>query len=92
MLLDPNSTDGPGVRDAEILDPATPAGQTGKWRLSDSSAWITGDPEIAAGWAIDGIVPMQIAGAWVYTRWAAAAGRTMLAPLVGAWAGELARG
>jgi len=92
VLLDPNSTDGPDVRDAEILDPAMPAGQTGKWRLSDSSAWITGDPEIAAGWAVDGIVPMQIAGAWVYTRWEAAAGRTMLAPLVGAWAGELARG
>ncbi|MFM7737269.1 MAG: hypothetical protein ACKPBU_14975 [Alphaproteobacteria bacterium] len=90
VLLDPNSTDRPDVRDAEILDPAMPAGRTGSWRLSDSAAWILQDPDIAAGWAADGVVPMQVAGAWVFTRWDTAAGRSRLAPLVAAWAGELA--
>jgi len=91
VLLDPNSTDGPDVRDAEILDPAMPAGRIGPWRLSDSAAWILQDPDISAGWEADGVVPMQVAGAWVFTRWDVAAGRSLMAPLVTAWADELGR-
>jgi hypothetical protein len=89
VLLDPNSTDAPGVRDAEILDPAMPAGRTGSWRLSDSSTWILQDPEIAAAWEADGVAPMQLAGAWVWTRWDVAAGRSRMGPLVAAWADEI---
>lgn len=92
VLLDPNAAESPDVRDALILDPAMPAGRTGPWRLSDSAAWICTDPDIAAGWRADGIQPTQVAGAWAFTRWDRANGRTDAAPLVAAWAQELARG
>ena len=91
VLLDPNAAESPDARDAAILDPAMPAGRTGPWRLSDSAAWICTDPDIAAGWRADGIQPTQVAGAWAFTRWDRARGRTGASPLVAAWAQELAR-
>jgi hypothetical protein len=91
VLLDPNAAESPDARDAAILDPAMPTGRTGPWRLSDSAAWICTDPDIAAGWRADGIQPTQVAGAWAFTRWNRARGRTGASPLVAAWAQELAR-
>jgi hypothetical protein len=92
VLLNPNAQESPDLRDAAILDPAMPAGRTGPWRLSDSAAWICTDPDIADAWQADGIQPTQVAGAWVFSRWNAAQGRSRIAPLVAAWAHELAAG
>ncbi len=91
VLLHPNAEESIESADAEILDPAMPAAHEGPWRLTDSADWISGDPEIAAAWVADSIEPTQIGGAWVFTRWNAASGQSLLAPLVTAWAGELAR-
>ena len=90
VLLHPDDMGTPDSDDPQILDPAMPMEATGVWRLSDSAAWITGDPDIAAGWAESDIRPTQIGGVWVFTRWRAQHDRSRLAPLIRAWADELA--
>lgn len=90
VLLDPNSTQGPEVRDAEILDPAMPAGKSGSWTLADSAKWITQDPDIRREWRKAGIGETQIGGAWLFSRWDKATGRPKLGPLAAAWAAQLA--
>lgn len=90
VLLDPNSAQGPEVRDAEVLDPAMPAGRTGPWTLRDSAKWITQDADIRREWKKSGIGETQIGGAWLFSRWNRATGRPDLGRLPAAWASELA--
>ncbi|MFM8761744.1 MAG: hypothetical protein ACKOFC_00515 [Solirubrobacterales bacterium] len=90
VLLDPNSTQPAGERDAEVLDPAMPAGRSGRWTLSDSAKWITQDPDIRREWRRAGIGETQVGGAWLFARWQWPAGRPALGPLPAAWAAELA--
>jgi len=90
LLLHPNDAGTPDDSDPEVLDPAKPLDQSGAWRLSDSARAITQDPDIAQGWADSGIEPTQIGGAWVFTRWTNTHDRSQLAPLIQAWAAELA--
>jgi len=90
VLLHPNESESPDHDDVEILDPAKPSDETkATWRLSDSAQVITGDPDIAKGWADGGIQPTQIGGVWVFSRWSASHDRSLLAPLIRAWADEL---
>jgi hypothetical protein len=91
-LLDPNETDPLDQADVAILDPAMPADATQQpWRLSDSAAAITQDPDIAQGWQDSGIEPTQIGGVWVFALMAPSQGRPQLAALVAAWATQLAQ-
>jgi hypothetical protein len=90
LLLHPNDAGSADDSDPEVLDPAKPLDQSGVWRLSDSARAITQDPDIAQGWVDSGIEPTQIGGAWVFTRWSATHDRSQLAPLIQAWASELA--
>jgi hypothetical protein len=89
-LLHPEDVGGPDDDDPTLLDPAQPLEDTSTWRLSDSAAQITIDPEIDAAWRAAGIGPTQLGGVWVFTRWDAARGRAALAPLVASWAKALA--
>ena len=89
VLLDPNSTQGPGERDAEVLDPAMPARRSGRWTLSDSAKWITQDPDIRREWRREGIGETQVGGAWLFSRWDRKTARPVLGPLAAAWASEL---
>ena len=89
VLLHPHDAGPLDDPDPEVLDPARPRGGDAPWRLTDSARHITRDPAIAAGWAELGIEPTQVGGAWVFARWRA--GRALVAPLVHAWAAELAR-
>jgi hypothetical protein len=89
VLLDPNSTQEAGERDAEVLDPAMPAKRTGSWTLSDSAKWITQDPDIRREWRREGIGETQVGGAWLFARWDRASGRPALGALPAAWAAEL---
>jgi hypothetical protein len=91
LLLHPNDDGTPDDPNPLVLDPAQPQNGAARWRLTDSASAITQDPDIAAGWRAGGIEPTQIGGAWVYVRWRAARDRSELAPLVRAWARELAR-
>ena len=90
VLLDPNSTQPAAERDAEVLDPAMPAGRTGRWTLSDSARWITQDPDIRREWRRAGIGETQVGGAWLFARWDRSSGRPALGALPAAWAAELA--
>lgn len=90
VLVDPNSTQPAGERDAEVLDPAMPAKRTGRWTLSDSARWITQDPDIRREWRRAGIGETQVGGAWLFARWDRASGRPALGGLPAAWAAELA--
>lgn len=91
VLLDPTSTDTPETKDAALLDPAQPRdSQKRPWRLSDSAAAITVDPDIAKGWAASGITPTQLGGAWVFARVLPTTGRAAAAELIRAWGNELA--
>ncbi len=92
VLLDPSDSEGPDGEDPLILDPAMPLDASGPWRLSDSAAAILEDPEIAAGWEAAGVEPTQICGVWVLVRFQEESRDALLAPLVAAWARELARG
>lgn len=89
-LLHPNDAGGVDDPNPLILDPAMPADHSGPWRLSDSAAAITQDPDIAAAWKRDAIEPTQIAGLWVFSRWRDQRDRSHLAPLIAAWAKQLA--
>lgn len=89
VLLDPNSTQSPDDRDAEILDPAMPLRRSGRWTLTDSADWITTDPAIRREWRRQGIQKTQIGGAWVFNRWEPGSARSLLTPLVEAWASEI---
>lgn len=89
VLLHPGAAEPPDGPDPAILDPARPLGEAGPWRLTDSARHITRDPEIAAAWKAAGIEPTQLGGAWAFARWSD--GRSRAAPLVRAWAEELAR-
>lgn len=89
VLLHPDDAGGPAGTDPEILDPAKPLAETKAWHLSDSAKAITQDPDIAAGWAAGAIEPTQIGGVWVFARWSASRDRSLLAPLVHAWAAQL---
>ncbi len=91
VLLHPSDAGAPDDDDPEILDPAKPLAETKLWRISDSAQWITQDPDIAAGWQAAGILPKQIGGVWVFARWQADHQRSRLAPLIQAWAAELAK-
>ncbi len=91
VLLHPNESESPDIADIEILDPAKPLdGTKQRWLLSDSARLVTTDPDIAKGWAAGSIEPTQLGGVWVFSRWSASEGRSLLAPLVRAWADELA--
>ena len=90
VLLDPNSAQPPGDRNAEVLDPAMPAGRSGRWTLSDSARWITQDPDIRREWRKAGISDTQVGGAWLFARCDRATGRPSLGALPAAWAAELA--
>ena len=90
VLLDPNSVQPPGDRNAEVLDPAMPAGRGGRWTLSDSARWITQDPDIRREWRKAGIGDTQVGGAWLFARCDRATGRPALGALPAAWAAELA--
>ena len=87
-LLHPDDPGTPDDPDPLLLDPAQPLDMAAPWRMSDSAAWITTDPEIGAAWERDGIEPTQLAGVWVFARWRG--GRSSLAPLIHAWGAELA--
>jgi hypothetical protein len=91
-LLHPLDDAGPDVDDPLLLDPAQPLDDDGPWRLSDSAAQITSDPDILEAWNTAGITPTQLGGVWVFVRWNDARDRSLLSPLVHAWAQELARG
>ncbi|MBM4359858.1 MAG: hypothetical protein FJ096_17280 [Deltaproteobacteria bacterium] len=91
VLLHPDDASPVDEDDVTILDPALPDGVTGPFRLSDSAAAITQDPEIAAGWKDAGIEPTQLGGVWVFARWREGRERSHLDPLVHAWAAELAK-
>jgi hypothetical protein len=91
VLLHPNDPGDPDSDDPWILDPAMPHDEAGPWRMTDCAAWIKGDPAIARGWDRDGIEDTQVGGVWVFTRWTQAHDKALLAPLVAAWAAELAR-
>lgn len=90
-LLHPDDEGGPDDDNPLLLDPAQPLEMSEPWRLRDSAAWILTDPEIARGWAESGIEANQIGGVWVFVRWDEKRERSKLAPLVMAWARELAR-
>ena len=90
LLLDPRDGGSPNDDNPRVLDPAMPVGETKPWRLSDSAARITSDPEIARAWAESGIEPTQIGGAWVFARCDPERGRPLVEPLVKAWAAEMA--
>ena len=92
VLLNPNAATTVNTNDAEILDPAEPLKRTGSWKLSDSAAWITQEPQIKKAWQKAGIRPTQIGGAWVFSRWAPDHSGPLTAPLVEAWAREMAPG
>jgi hypothetical protein len=91
VLLHPDDASSPDDDDVTILDPALPDGVSGPFRLSDSAAAITQDPAIAEGWAQAGIEPTQLGGVWVFARWRDGRERSLLDPLVHAWAAELAK-
>lgn len=90
-LLHPEDGGGPDDGNPQLLDPAMPLDKTGVWRLTDSAAAITQDPDIEAGWKAAGIEPTQIGGVWVFVRWRPDHSRSFVAPLVAAWAAELAK-
>ena len=92
VLLNPNAPTTLSTNDAELLDPAMPLKRTGSWKLSDSAAWITQEPQIKKAWEKAGIRPTQIGGAWVFSRWASDHSGPLTAPLVNAWAQQLASG
>jgi hypothetical protein len=89
-LIHPDDAGGPEDDDLLLLDPAQPLDRAGPWRLSDSAAQLTLDPEIEAAWRAAGIGGTQLGGVWVFARWDAARGRAALAPLVASWAQALA--
>ena len=89
VLLHPNDAGSVDDDDVTVLDPAMPADAKVPWRLSDSAKVITEDPDIAAGWQDAAIEPTQLGGAWVFVRWGENRDRSLLAPLVHAWASEL---
>ena len=91
-LLHPLDDAGPDGDDPLLLDPAQPIDDDKPWRLSDSAAQITRDPDILEAWNAAGIAPTQLGGVWVFVRWNDARDRSLLSPLVHAWAQELARG
>jgi hypothetical protein len=74
--------------DLDVLDPAMPAGLTGRWRLTDSAKVILRDEAIARAWREASIRPTQLAGVWAFTR-TSSPGQTRLAQ---AWADALATG
>ena len=90
LLLDPNSSQPAGERDAEVLDPAMPAGRSGRWTLSDSAKWITQDPDIRREWRRAGIGDTQVGGAWLFARRDRSTGHPALGALPAAWTVELA--
>lgn len=91
VLLHPDDASPVDDPNPAILDPAQPLGDAKPWRLTDSAAAILQDPGIAAGWKAAAIDPTQIGGVWVFTRWAPSHDRSLLTPLVQAWALELAK-
>lgn len=90
-LLHPHDDGGPDDDDPLILDPAMPLARTSPWRLTDSAATITVDPDIAAAWQDQGIGPTQLAGVWVIVAKRPDDVGHPLAPLLAAWADELSR-
>lgn len=91
VLLHPYRFESPDLADPEILDPAQPLHKSGAWRLSDSARRICADPDIRKAWEEQGIEKLQIGGAWIFARWRSSQDRLLMAPLIGAWAKELAR-
>jgi hypothetical protein len=92
VLLDPADDGGPDGLDPLVLDPAMPLDAAGPWRMSDSAAAILEDPAIAAEWAAAGVEPTQVCGVWALARFQEESRDALLAPLVAAWARELAGG
>jgi hypothetical protein len=92
VVLHPLDDAGPDDDDPLLLDPAQPLDDDGPWRLSDSAAQVTSDPDILDAWNSAGIQPTQLGGVWVFVRFNDARDRSLLAPLVQAWALELAGG
>jgi len=92
VLLHPLDDAGPDDDDPLLLDPAQPLDDHRPWRLSDSAAQVTSDEDILEAWNNAGIAPTQVGGVWVFVRWNDARDRSLLSPLVHAWAQELARG
>lgn len=92
VLLDPADDGGPDGLDPLILDPAMPLDAAGPWRMSDSAAAILEDPAIAAEWAAAEVEPTQVCGVWALARFQEESRDALLAPLVAAWARELAGG
>jgi hypothetical protein len=89
VLIHPNDEGGPDDDDPWVLDPAMPLDQAGPWRLTDSAATITQDPDIASAWVASAIEPTQLGGVWVFARGQGSHDRSRIAPLVRAWAAEL---
>ena len=89
VLLHPHDESGPDDDNVTLLDPAMPFSGTLPWRLTDSAAWITGDPGIGRAWEQLGIDDTQIGGVWVFIRLPESRTRAALAPLLALWAEEL---
>lgn len=92
VLLAPDDDGAPDQADPLILDPAKPLDQTQPWRLTDSAKAIGEDPEIASAWQAAGIAPTQIGGVWVFVRGRSGHDGSLVAPLIRAWAEQLADG
>lgn len=90
VLIDPTSPSNPEQANPPILDPAMPEGRGGAWTLSDSAKWIRQDREIDQAWSKQGIGPLNIGGAWAFSRFDAGAGSNLAAPLIAAWSKQLA--
>lgn len=89
VLLHPAENGDLDADDLLILDPAKPLAETKPWHLTDSASTILEDPEIAAGWKQAAVEPAQLGGVWVFTKWRADRDRSLLGPLVSAWAAQL---
>jgi hypothetical protein len=89
VLLHPHDTASPDEDDVTLLDPAMPFAASLPWRLTDSAAWITGDPGIGRAWDQLGIEDTQIGGVWLFLRLPESRSRAALAPLMTLWAEEL---
>ncbi|MFM2161370.1 MAG: hypothetical protein RLZZ383_882 [Pseudomonadota bacterium] len=89
VLLHPHDEGAPDDDNVTLLDPAMPFSGSLPWRLSDSAAWITGDPGIGRAWEQLGIDDTQIGGVWVFLRLPETRSRAALAPLLALWAEEL---
>lgn len=71
VVVDPLDRGPVDTDDVAVLDPAQPLGSSKRpWFLSDSSRRICEDAKIRAEWRRTGIHDLQLAGVWVFARWA----------------------